>query len=499
MSVAVNAPTPVIHPAADPRRWRALAVVLSATFMALFDFFVVNVAAPQIQLDLHATGAGVELVVGGYAFAYASGMVTGGRLGDLFGHRRLFLLGMAAFSIASLLCGIAQNTTELVGARLLQGLAGAAMVPQVLAIITSLFHGADRAKAFAWFGVTGGIGAVAGQVLGGVLLDANVLGLQWRSVFLINVPVGAVAIVMALRVLPAARQDNGSRLDPLGALGISAALGLVLVPLVLGRSEGWPTWTWISMVAALPVLLVTLYWERRHPEPTLDLALFRDSSFTTGLVGNAAFYAFFGSFMLCLTIVLQSGLGMDPRSAGLTFAPLGVVFAVASVLGRPYVVRYGARVITLGAGISALAMAVLAVELVWLGARADAAWMIGPMVFVGLGNGLALPALTGGVLAGVRGHHAGAAAGVLTTAQQFSSAVGVAILGTVFFGVLGVTPGRGRFVDSLSLVLGVDAGLAVLTAGLAVVLTAIARRQDCPPITVIRDHPADELAVAAAD
>jgi MFS family permease len=217
------------------------------------------------------------------------------------------------------------------------------------------------------------------------------------------------------------------------------------------------------------------------------------------LVANAAFYAFFGSFMLCLTIVLQSGLGMDPRSAGLTFAPLGVVFAAASVLGRPYVIRYGARVITLGAGISALAMAVLAVELVWLGGRADAAWMIGPMIFVGLGNGLALPALTGGVLAGVRGHHAGAAAGVLTTAQQFSSAVGVAILGTVFFGALGGTPGRGRFVDSLSLVLGVDAVLAVLTAGLAVALTAIARKQECPPITVVHDHPAEEMAIAAAE
>lgn len=473
MSLTSAPPAPGSASVQDPRRWRALPIVLSATFMALFDFFVVNVAAPSIQGDLHASGAGVELVVGGYAFAYASGMVTGGRLGDLYGHRRLFLVGMAAFAVASLLCGLAQNPTELVLARLVQGLAAAAMVPQVLALITAMFSGPERTKALAWFGVTAGVGSVAGQVLGGILLDANVLGLQWRSIFLINVPVGAVAIVAAMRELPAARTNSGSRLDPVGAIGISAALGLLLVPLVLGRSEGWPAWNWVSIGASVPTLLATLAWEHRLAtsgrEPTLHLALFRDRAFNAGLLGNAAFMAFFGSFMLCLTIVLQSGLGLHPRAAGLTFAPLGVVFALASVVGRRFVVRYGAPVIGVGALISAAGMGLLAAELFTAGGSADASSFIGPMVLVGLGNGLALPALTGAVLAGIR-TRAGAAAGVLTTTQQFASAVGVAALGTVFFALLGTHPDRAGYAHAMAVVAVIDIALVVATGALSTLL-----------------------------
>jgi EmrB/QacA subfamily drug resistance transporter len=453
----------------DPRRWMMLPVILSATFMALFDFFVVNVAAPSLEHDLNAGQAALELIVGGYAFTYASGMVTGGRLGDLFGYRRLFLGGMAAFTLASLLCGLAQSPGQLVAARLLQGLTGAAMVPQVLALITSTFPAEERPRAMSWFGVTAGIGSIAGQVLGGLLLDADLFGLGWRVIFLINVPVGLVALVFAVRLLPHHRASRRPRLDPLGATGISGSLALILVPLILGRGEGWPVWTWVSMALALPVLVATLRWElrlaRQGGEPLLDLTLFRNRAFAAGLPVNVAFMGFFGSFMFVMTLLLQGGLGLSPLKAGLTFLPLGVLFSVTSILGRTLVARYGLRVMTAGASISGIGLVTLIVELQVLGGAITPAWLLIPTSLVGLGNGLVLPTLIGAVLAGIQPSHGGAAAGVLTTTQQFASAAGVAVLGAVFFGGLGLRPSRADFAGSTE---------AVTFLALALVLTAAA-------------------------
>ncbi|GAA3465640.1 hypothetical protein GCM10018965_001920 [Nonomuraea roseola] len=220
-----------------------MAVLLAAWFMAQFDFFVVNVAAPAFERELHADAAALELIVGGYAFAYAGGMITGGRLGDQYGHRRLFVVGVLAFTAASLLCGLAATPLQLIVARLLQGLAGAVMVPQVLAVITATFPAGARARALAWYGAAGGLGSLAGQVLGGLLLHADVLGLGWRVIFLVNLPVGLVTALLAWRLLPGHESRAAVRLDPLGALGIAFTLGLVLVPLALGRTEGWPLWT----------------------------------------------------------------------------------------------------------------------------------------------------------------------------------------------------------------------------------------------------------------
>jgi EmrB/QacA subfamily drug resistance transporter len=462
----------------DPRRWLLLPVILSALFMALFDFFVVNVAAPSLEQDLHAGPAALELIVGGYAFTYASGMVTGGRLGDLFGYRRLFLGGMAAFTVASLLCGLARSPGELVAARLLQGITGAAMVPQVLALITGMFPVEERPRAMSWFGVTAGLGSIAGQVLGGLLLDADVLGLGWRVIFLVNVPVGLAALVFALRLLPHHRASHRPRLDPLGALGISGALALVLVPLILGREEGWPAWNWVSMAASLPVLALTLRWEqwlaRRDSEPLLDLTFFRNRSFAAGLPVNAAFMAFFGSFMFVLTLLLQGGLGLSPLAAGLTFAPLGVLFSVTSVLGRSLVQRYGLRVMTAGALASVLGLSTLIAELQGLGGAITPSWLLIPMGLVGLGNGLVMPTLIGSVLAGIRPSHAGAAAGVLTTTQQFASAAGVAVLGAVFFGGLGGHPSRADFAATTETVSFLLLALVLIVAALTVPLTRAA-------------------------
>ena len=311
----------------DSRRWLMLPVVLLAMFMAGFDIWVVNVAGPSLQRDLHVSDAALQLIVGGYAFMYASGMVTGGRLGDLAGYRRMFMIGVAGFAVASLLCGLARSPAELVGARLLQGLAGAVMVPQVLALITATFPARERSRALAWFGVTMGLAFVSGQILGGLLLQADVLGLGWRAIFLVNVPVGAAALIAAALVVPPARGRRRPRLDPLGAAGVSASVALALVPLTLGHDEGWPAWTWACLAACVPVFALTLAWERRlnrrGGEPLLDLPLFRDRAFAAGAALNFALVFFFGSFMFVLTLLLQDGLGQSPLRAGLASRAAG--------------------------------------------------------------------------------------------------------------------------------------------------------------------------------
>ena len=269
-----------------------LPVILIAMFMAGFDIWAVNVAAPSLQRDLHVSDAALQLIVGGYAFMYASGMVTGGRLGDLFGYKRLFLIGVVTFALASLACGLAPSAGVLVAFRLVQGLTGAVMVPQVVALITAAFPARERSRALGWYGATMGLGFVSGQILGGGLIQANIFGLGWRAIFLVNVPVGVIAVIVASIVVPPARGQRRPRLDPLGAIGVSGAVALALVPLTLGRDEGWPAWTWVSLAAALPVLAATLAWERRLTriggEPLLDLTLFRDRAFSAGLLLNFA-------------------------------------------------------------------------------------------------------------------------------------------------------------------------------------------------------------------
>lgn len=411
-----------------------LAVLLSAMFMAQFDFFVVNVAAPTLAGQLHAGPASLELIVGGYAFAYASGMITGGRLGDLFGYRRLFVVGMMGFAAASSLCGLAGNPTELVLARLVQGFAAALMVPQVLAVITAVVPAEDRPRALGWFGAATGLGAVAGQVLGGVLLNADVLGLGWRVIFLINVPVGVVASVFAVRLLPRVRSGRGARLDLVGAAGVALSLALVLVPLTLGRAAGWPVWTWVCLGLAVVGLVLTGRWLRalrdRGGQPVLDPGLLRVRSYLAGLGSNVAFMTYFGSFMFTLTLLLQGGLGLSALGAGLVFLPMGLLYIATALLGA----RLGTAMVVVGAGISAVGLGLLAVVLregVGLG------WVVAGMALVGAGNGLVLPRLIGAALTGVKPEQAGIGGAMVSTAQQFASATGVALIGGVFFAVLG--------------------------------------------------------------
>jgi len=457
-----------------PRRWLMLPVILIAMFMAGFDIWAVNVAAPSLQRDLHVSDASLQLIVGGYAFMYASGMVTGGRLGDLFGYRRMFLAGVVSFALASLLCGLAPSSGALVAARLVQGLTGAILVPQVVALITATFPARERSRALAWYGATMGFGFVSGQILGGGLIQADVFGLGWRAIFLVNVPVGVFAVIAASIVVPPARGQRRPRLDPLGAVGVSGSLALALVPLTLGHDEGWPVWTWVSLAAALPVLAATLAWERRLTrsggEPLLDLALFRDRAFSAGLLLNFVAIFFFGSFMFVLTLLLQSGLGLSPLHAGIVNLPLALTFTTMCLLGPRVAARLGPRSITLGTGTSMLGAILLALIGVRSGGQLTG-WETAPATaLIGIGQGLTVPSLMSAVLAHVRPERAGAAAGVLTTTQQFAVASGVALLGAVFYDVIGGAPSRASFVSGLVVVACADAALLILAAGLTFLL-----------------------------
>jgi EmrB/QacA subfamily drug resistance transporter len=490
----------------DPRRWLMLPVLLAAMFMAQFDLYVVNVAAPSLEHDIHAGQAALELIVAGYGFTYASGLITGGRLGDLLGSRKMFLYGTLAFTAASLLCGLSQDANQLVIARLIQGLTGAAMVPQVLALITAVFPPTERARALGWFGVVTGVGAVAGQVLGGAMLEGNVLGLGWRVIFLVNVPIGLVAVAFAWRLLPRIVSAGKPKLDPLGAVAVSGSLALALIPLVLGRTQGWPVWAWVCLALAAPVMWLALMWERylerRGGQPLLDLSLFKDKAFSLGLVVCLGTYGAFFSFMFAITLVLQSGLGLSPLEAGFTFCPLGLAFSAGSMTAQRVAGRYGPRLITAGTAIAGLGMVALLIVLKASGGATSAPRVFGPMMVIGLGNGLAVPAVIGAVLAGAKVRQAGAAAGVLTTAQQFSSAAGVAAIGAIFFEFLGNRTGAGGYAHALTWVGLVDLILVVVSLATSMLLPRTGAAKPAPaaaaPAQPAQAAPTDQAPAAPA-
>lgn len=446
-----------------------LFTVLLGAALPLIDFFIVNVALPTIDRDLDAGPAVLELVVAGYGLAYAVLLVVGGRLGDMVGRRRLFLLGMAAFGITSLACGLAPDAWTLVGARVAQGAAAALMLPQVLATIQAATSGHRRARAMSLYGATAGLSMVAGQMLGGVLVAAaplsSVFGQSagWRSVFLVNVPVAAVGLVLAARAVPETRSDRPSPVDVPGTLLLTASLVTLLAPLTEGRAAGWPVWTWVCLAlfpfSAYAFYRVELRADRLGREPLVPPSLLRLDSLRRGLALVVPFSIGFGGFMFVIAVALQEGLRLGPAAAGLALAPMAAAFFVASLAGPRLVRRYGSRVVTAGGLIQAAGVLVLVLT-VW------GRWPgLGPLgllpgvAVAGLGQGLQLPVLFRIVLSGVPAARAGVGGGVMTTTQQASLALGVATLGTLF---LSLVPGSGMR-DALVVTLLVQLAAIVLT------------------------------------
>jgi EmrB/QacA subfamily drug resistance transporter len=438
-ATSTSPPAPTAEQA-DPRRWVALAVVLSAAFMQLVDISIVNVAIPSVQRDLDASYAQVQWVLAGYQLAFAVTLITGGRLGDIFGRRRLFLLGMTGFTLASALCGLAQSPAMLIGSRVLQGLAGALMFPQVLSVIQVTFPPRERGTAFGIFGAIIGLATIMGPLVGGLLIQGDLLGLEWRPIFLVNVPIGVAALALAVRYLPESRAPRALRLDLAGVAIVTTGLLLLIYPLVQGRDLGWPLWTFLSMAAAVPVLVAFAVYERRKKaadgSPLVETDLFRQRAFLVGLLISAIFFMGVGAFFLTFTIYLQIGLGFTALHAGLTTIPFAIGSASASAASVRLAPRLGRRILSVGSLLLALGMAAV----IWTISRYGIgvhSWQLWPALLVcGLGMGSVVAPLVNIVLAGIQGQNAGSASGVLTTIQQIGGAVGVAVVGVIFFGLL---------------------------------------------------------------
>jgi EmrB/QacA subfamily drug resistance transporter len=419
-------------------RWATLPVVLAGTFMVVLDFFIVNVAMPAIQADLHASAGAIEWVIAGYGLSFATLLITAGRLGDLLGRRRMFSAGLALFTLSSAACGLATSATMLVAARVLQGAAAALLTPNVLSIVGVTYDGEDRLRALSVYGIVLGLAAVGGQLIGGALVEADVAGLGWRTIFLINVPVGAAALVLAPRLVAESRAEAGAKLDPVGTALVTFALIAAVLPLVEGRQAGWPLWTWLCLAAAPLALAVFAAHQRRlHARgggPLLDPELFRDRAFSAGLLTQLVFWCGQASFFLVFALYLQQGRGLGALEAGLVFTILAVAYLAASMRAPALTARLGRRLPALGALTLAGGHALLAACVAGIGSGGTIAALAPALLLIGAGMGLVITPLTSTVLAGVEPRHAGAASGALSTMQQVGGALGVAVTGVIFFG-----------------------------------------------------------------
>jgi MFS family permease len=431
------------------RDWIGLGVVLAATFMGQVDGFIVNVASPTIQRDLPAGFDQIQLVGAGYVFACAAGLVTGGRLGDRFGRRRVFLAGVAAFTLTSVLCGLAANAELLIAARFVQGASAAALTPQELAIVRATFHdAAQRARALGAYGVVIGLGVICGIAGGGVLADLDVAGLGWRSVFLVNVPIGLAILVLGRFTVAESRSGSTVGFDTIGAVLTAIAIPALLVPLIFGPRAGWSAWVGLSALAGLLAIAVLARQQRRvaarHGDPLYPPHVLTTRGFPLSVAALGAFFAGNAGLFLVFTYHLQTGLSLGPLTAALMFTPLGAGFAAGSAVSGRLSSRWGMRVPITGNAVIAgcLLAGAVATRTPPGTQQVLLAMMIG---LIGLAEGLVVAPLIAGILGRVRPDDAGAASGIAATVVQFGLAFGFSVTGVWYRLVLGGTPGDPAF------------------------------------------------------
>lgn len=421
------------------RRWLVLGVVLAAAFMILLDATIVNVALPTVRQGLGASDAAVQWVVAGYALAYGLLLIPAGRLGDRFGHRRVLLVGLIGFTVTSALCGASTSPGELVGWRVAQGVMAGVLNPPVLAIIQAVFPPQERGKAFGWYGAMAGVSTAAGPLVGGLLIAADLGGLDWRPIFLINVPVGVVVLALVIRLVPEVH-GRGGGLDPVGVALIAAALLLLTVPLVQGPELDWPTWTIVCLVLALPAFAVFAGWEHRRTRhdltPVVDVRLFTRRPFTAGVAVSLVHFAGFIGLVFALSLYLQLGAGRSALATGLVLMAFALGTLAGASASDTAARRLGRTVLHLGSGLLALGIAG-ALAALTLSSTPAVWWLMPGLAVAGIGNGLVIAPVTTVVLAGVPGPDAGAASGVLNTAQRVGQALGTAVLGLILFTALG--------------------------------------------------------------
>ena len=456
----------IAETAGDPHRWLALAVLLTGAFLPILDFNVVNLALPAIRQNLGATSSELQFIISAYAATYAVFLITGGRLGDWLGRKRMFTLGVAGFTLASVLCGFAWSPAVLITGRILQGLTATAMAPQVLASIRVLFPPSEQGKALGLYGATFGLANIVGQILGGVLVSSHPFGFTWQAIFLINIPIGVAAFIGSLVFLKDSRADHAQKLDLGGVLLLSATLGLLVYPLVEGRDSGWPLWI-IAMLVVFPVALIAfILFERRlmrrGGSPLVDISLFREQGFAIG-VAMALVYYMLSAFYLTFSIYLQGGLSLTPLEAGLRTIPFGIGYFVTSFLSAAIMRRLGPRALTLGFLIQILGFG--SVVLAVTGPLAG--YLEIGLVVAGVGFGIVMPSVIKAVIGGIDQRHAGLASGIVISTFQIGSALGVAIIGGIFFSVLGAGRALSDYSHAFAIALGCNVILLMLGAGLS--------------------------------
>jgi EmrB/QacA subfamily drug resistance transporter len=434
------------HPFASPAgwlarvrssRWRALPVLMAGTFMIVLDFFIVNVALPSMQSRLHAGPGTVEWVVAGYGLTFSTFLITAGRLGDRIGRRRLFAIGMAVFTVASAACGLAPDAPFLVAARCAQGIGAALIGPSILAIIGVTYTGSDRVRAISVYGTVMGLAAVSGQLIGGLLIQANPAGLGWRAVFLINLPVAAAALALTSRLVPESRAGSAGKLDLTGTALATLGLTAVVLPLVEGRQYGWPAWT-IACLILSPFLLGAFVWSQRRRTrlgvtPLLDIGMFKERAFAAGLLTQLGLWCGQASFFLVLALYLQEGRGLDPLDAGLVFTILAATYLVASLRAPALTIRFGRTIVGVGAITLAAGHGLLVLAVQTYGTKGSLAALVPGLLLVGAGMGLCITPLTTVVLSSSSPERAGSVSGAMSTVQQVGNALGVAVTGIIFF------------------------------------------------------------------
>ncbi|MEV7011502.1 MFS transporter [Streptosporangium sp. NPDC051022] len=417
-------------PSAPPRVPWLLTVILTGQFMAILDVSIVNVASPVIRSGLGTSGSGLQMIISGYTVAYAMLLVAGARLGGRYGARRLFLYGLAGFTGASLACGLAVTAGQLIAFRLLQGAGAALMVPQVLNMIQTNFEGASRARALSLYAAVISGAAVAGQVLGGVLVSADLFGTTWRPVFLVNVPIGLALLAAGARLLPAGGPPRHRPLDLPGLVTLSLAVSLLVVPLVLGHEQDWPLWGWVSMGASVALTGVFVLVERRAAAPLVPARVLRASGVLPAALAVFGMMAAYGGFLFSLAQHLQGALGDSPLRAGLTFVPAAAAFAAASLNWRRVPQRLWRHMVVVSLGVAALGYLGLAASL--SGGGHGQPFMAIAQAVAGLGLGGAFSPLLSIALTHVSPQDAPDTSGLFVMVTQLGQVVGVATIGTLY-------------------------------------------------------------------
>lgn len=432
--------TPTIMQA-EPRRWAMFVILLVGAFLPPLDFFIVNVALPAIQGELGASSSAEQLVISSYAAVYAVTLITGGRLGDIYGRGKMFFLGLVGFAAASLLCGLAWSPWVLITRRVLQGATAAIMAPQALASVQAIFPEAEKPLALSIYGAVFGLASVIGQVLGGILISVNLFHLGWRAIFLVNLPVALLVILCGLPLVKETRAQSAQKLDPVGMLLATVMLSTLIVPLIEGREAGWPWWTWLSFLA-FP-LLVSLLWryERRLSQhggsPLLDPTVLRAPGLGQGLAIVLLFYSI-GAFFLLFSVYLQDALHINALNAGLIFLPFGVGFLIGPLL-TPFLRRFAGNYLSaIGMGCETSGLAGLAglIANTMTGTPPPMLPLALLLFVTGLGQGLAMPTLVRMVTGRVAPEFSGMIAGVTSSTLQISTALSVAIIGGIFYSML---------------------------------------------------------------